>query len=133
MGGLLAGYLAQRNARKPASAGIGAGILGGVPAYVWLSSQLIRTATAWPSPFGVVAIFLISIPVLLVVAALPGWIGGIVGGWATTTFGSPRAAASRRYSSEVRAQPHYGSLDRSSGDERRTEMPDGCRRCTEGR
>lgn len=96
-GGLLAGYLAQKTAGKPATAGIGAGIIGGLPGYIWIFPRMIQTATdfatAWSSPLGAVVVLAFSIPAILVVAALPGWIGGFIGGWLAKEVGGKLVAA----------------------------------------
>ncbi|MFC6903893.1 DUF5518 domain-containing protein [Halalkalicoccus tibetensis] len=78
-GGLLAGYLAQKNTQKPATAGVGAGLIGGLPGYIFMLPSMVQTVTA-SSP-GTVLVLAFFIPVILAVAALPGWIGGLVGGW----------------------------------------------------
>ena len=84
-GGLLAGYLAKKKSRKPALAGVGAGIVGGLPAFIWFLPQIIRTAsrfaTAWSSPLGAVFVLLLVIPAVVLISALPGWFGGLAGGW----------------------------------------------------
>ena len=80
-GGLLAGYLARNNAERPAIAGTGAGIIGGLPAYIWILPQLIRTVTAWSSSSGIVIALTFVITAIVAVAAVPGWIGGLAGGW----------------------------------------------------
>jgi len=80
-GGLLAGYLVQKNSGTPARAGIAAGILGGLPGYIWIFPQVIQTVTAWSSSPGAVVILGISIAAIVAVATLPGLIGGVVGGW----------------------------------------------------
>lgn len=96
-GGLLAGYLAQMNSRRPAKAGIGAGILGGLPGYIFMLPPMAQTATdfatAWSSPLGAVVVVAFSIPAIIVVAALPGWIGGFVGGWLAKKVGRKQVAA----------------------------------------
>ena len=86
-GALLAGYLAWKDARRSTMAGIGAGIIGGLPGYVWILPQLIRTVTSWSSPFGVVVALLFVIPMVVAVAAIPGWIGGLAGGWVAEKVG----------------------------------------------
>jgi hypothetical protein len=96
LGGLLAGSLAHTNSRKPAKAGIGAGIIGGVPAYVFILPPMARTATevatAWSSPLGAVVVVAFSAPAIVVIAALPGWIGGFVGGWLAEKVGGKQVA-----------------------------------------
>jgi uncharacterized membrane protein YeaQ/YmgE (transglycosylase-associated protein family) len=90
-GGILAGYLAQTYSRKPARAGIVAGMIGGLPGFVWILPQMSQTAsdftTTWSSPLGAVVILGFSIPAIIAVAILPGWIGSFVGGWAAKKVG----------------------------------------------
>lgn len=98
-GGLLAGYLAQKHGDNPTRAGLGAGIIGGLPGYIWLLPQIIQTAmdfaTAWSSPLGAVVVLAFSIPAIIVIAALPGLIGGAVSGWLAKKVGrTPVATAS---------------------------------------
>jgi hypothetical protein len=88
LGGLLAGYLAGENDANAMRAGIGAGVIGGIPGYIWILPQMIQTATAWSTTAGTVGILVIMIPAVIGVAALPGGIGGIVGGWVATKLGT---------------------------------------------
>lgn len=89
VGGLLAGYLATKNATNGVRAGIGAGVIGGLPGYVWILPSILETATsfsqAWSSPLGAIVLLSFSLPAIIGLAVLPGWIGGHVGGWLART------------------------------------------------
>jgi len=45
---------------------------------------MVRTATsfatAWSSPLGAIFVLMIGIPAIILISALPGWLGGLVGG-----------------------------------------------------
>lgn len=92
-GGLLAGYLARKNDADAVRAGVGAGVIGGVPGYIWILPQMIRTATAWQSTVAT-AILLVGMVIAVVgISALPGGIGGVVGGWIATKLENDSATA----------------------------------------
>ncbi|QLG27110.1 DUF5518 domain-containing protein [Halorarum halophilum] len=84
-GGLIAGYLAERNSTGAVHAGIGAGVVGGVPGYVWILPALVEFgtsfATAWSSPVAGAILMGFAGVVVIGIAALPGFLGGIVGAW----------------------------------------------------
>lgn len=95
--GILAGYLAQKNSRDPIPTGMVAGIVGSVPAYLWIFPQLIQTATgfadAWASPLGAAVVIVFSISLFILAPTLPGLMGGFFGGWLAKRTGTDQAAA----------------------------------------
>lgn len=92
-GGLLAGYLARENDADAAMAGVGAGVIGGLPGYIWMFPRMIRTATAWSSPVPTVGLVVIITIAVLGISVLLGGIGGVVGGWVATKFDNSLATA----------------------------------------
>lgn len=88
LGGLLAGYLAERQTGGSHGVGVRVGLVGAVPV-LWLIVDVPRTALAFPGPSWLVvtvaliaAVFTASVVVLgLGVAALIGEAGGRIGGW----------------------------------------------------
>lgn len=84
-GGLLAGFLAQRSSANAGRAAIGAGIVGGLPGYLWILPAMVRTgssfATAWSSPIAATVLMVLGGVMLIGISALAGLLGGIVGGW----------------------------------------------------
>lgn len=79
-GGLLAGYLARKNDVNALRAGVGAGVIGGLPVYIWILPQMIQTATAWPSTVETVGMLVIVTLAVVGGSAFSGIIGGVVGG-----------------------------------------------------
>ncbi|RDI69895.1 DUF5518 domain-containing protein [Halopelagius longus] len=87
-GGLLAGYLAQRNTGTSSGVGFRAGLVGGLPVLLVLADVLAATSgLAGPTWFVAVGIAL-ALGFVAVVAALVfglsglvGVIGGRIGGW----------------------------------------------------
>lgn len=92
-GGLLAGYLARENDADAVRAGVGAGVIGGLPGYIWILPQMIRTATAWPSTVATAIMLVVMTIAVIGISALTGGIGGVVGGWVATKFDSGSATA----------------------------------------
>lgn len=96
-GGLLAGFLAQRSAANAERAAIFAGILGGLPGYVWMLPAIVRTwgsfATAWSSRAGATLLVLVGGVVLVGISVLAGVIGGVVGRWLAKRTGSDQSLA----------------------------------------
>lgn len=84
-GGLLAGFLAQRSTADGRRAAIGAGIVGGLPGYLWILPAMVRTgssfATAWSSPIAASVLMILGGVMVIGISALAGLLGGIVGGW----------------------------------------------------
>jgi len=92
-GGLLAGYLAKGNDADVTIAGAGAGVIGGLPGYIWILPQMIRTATAWPSTVATVGLLVFMTIVVVGIAMLTGGIGGFVGGWIAAKFDNSSTTA----------------------------------------
>lgn len=90
-GGLLAGFLAKRNAANARRAAIGAGIIGGLPGYIWIFPAMVRTwtsfATAWSSPIAATVLMTLAGVVMIGTGALGGFLGGYVGGWLANKAG----------------------------------------------
>mgnify|MGYP000173936998 CR=1 FL=1 len=84
-GGLLAGFLAKRDAANASKAAIGAGILGGLPGYIWIFPAMVRTwrsfATSWSSPIVATLVMTLAGVMMIGASALGGFLGGLVGGW----------------------------------------------------
>lgn len=85
-GGLLAGYLASGNDADATMAGVGAGAIGGVPGYIWIFPQMIRTATSWSSTVATIGLLAFMAIAVTAISTLTGGIGGAVGGWIATKF-----------------------------------------------
>lgn len=87
VGGLLAGSLAHQ---APTRAGLGAGVIGGLPALGWILPAMQSTASDFGSAWSVEAVepLLLSIFVvtLLAVTGLLGLVGGLFGGWLGRTL-----------------------------------------------
>ena len=92
-GGLLAGYLARGNDADATMAGVGAGVIGGLPGYIWILPQMIRTATAWPSTVATVGLLVFMTIAVIGISILTGGIGGIMGGWIATKFDNDSTTA----------------------------------------
>lgn len=93
-GGVLAGYLAKRNSAQARSAGIRAGVIGGLPIVVWALATLLGISDGsmmvWSAPLPE-AVFLIFVGlVLLGISAIAGVLGGILGGWLSKKIGPRR-------------------------------------------
>lgn len=84
-GGLLAGYLAKKSGVDPVSAGFRAGVVGGLPAFIWILPQMVRTgtsfATAWSSSVAATVVMAFFGIAVVAIAAVPGALGGYVGSW----------------------------------------------------
>ncbi|MFB6195115.1 MAG: DUF5518 domain-containing protein [Haloplanus sp.] len=83
VGGLLAGYRAARGSGASGRAGLGAGLVGGLPALIWIWPAMVRTTTQFASAWSVPAAVLGLVLLVMVVAvpAFAGLLGGVVGGW----------------------------------------------------
>ena len=84
-GGVLAGYLARRDSTRASSAGLRAGVVGGLPSLVWGISTLLGISDGfvmvWSDPL-LEAVFLLFVGgALLGASVLVGLLGGMVGGW----------------------------------------------------
>jgi len=84
VGGLIAGYLAQRASLDVRAVGIRVGLIGAIPGIVQLFPQLSRVAAdvsaPWPLVPAIVAASMLSVMVLGI-GALGGLVGSIIGGW----------------------------------------------------
>lgn len=84
-GGLLAGYLAKESGLDPVSSGFRAGVVGGLPGYIWILPGMVRTgtrfATAWSSSVAATVVMAFFAIAIVATAVLPGLVGGYVGGW----------------------------------------------------
>jgi hypothetical protein len=84
VGSGLAGFLAANGSRRAKRAGIGAGLLGVVPAFVWLSDFLpgwVRTSASEGGPVLAVIFFTFVVLAVATIATLIGVFGGSFGGW----------------------------------------------------
>jgi hypothetical protein len=85
VGAFVAGAIAARRSTDPATAGLLAGLLGGVVAIltpiVAADSPGIESVIAWPSPSSLVPFAAIA----LVLASIFGLVFGRIGGWMATT------------------------------------------------
>jgi len=84
-GGVLAGYLAKRGSARASSAGIRAGMIGGLPSLVWGLTTLLGVPAGfvriWSDPL-LEAVFLLFVSVALLGASIvAGLLGGMIGGW----------------------------------------------------
>lgn len=94
LGGILAGFLAKNGSVSARSAGISAGVIGGLPIAVWALSALIGIPDGplivWSAPI-LEAVFLIFVGfVILGMSALAGLIGGMIGGWLSKKLGTQK-------------------------------------------
>ncbi|WP_372912569.1 DUF5518 domain-containing protein [Salinigranum sp.] len=81
VGGLVAGYLAKRDAVEAKLAGVRAGLVGAAPGLVWFLRGIIsRMDTALSAEVAVVAAVGVGV-VVLGIGAIAGLVGGAVGGW----------------------------------------------------
>ena len=87
LGGLVAGYLAQRGTADADSAGLRAGAIGGLPG-VWFMHDSAVAAVSIAEPFTLQAIavaMLIGLTgFVLVISGVAGLIGAKVGAWLAT-------------------------------------------------
>lgn len=97
VGGFVAGFLARRYGVDPVAASVRAGLVGGLPAYVWIAPQVVDTATnlaaAWNLPVAPLLVGFSAL-VLLGMGAIAGVFGGVVGRWAGGWVGGASSAAS---------------------------------------
>lgn len=95
VGGVLAGYLAKNGSVSARSAGIRAGVIGGLPIVVWGLFTLLGipddSLVVWSAPVLEGAFLMLFGFVILGMSALTGVIGGIIGGWLSKKFGTQRA------------------------------------------
>ncbi|MBP2252689.1 hypothetical protein J2754_003035 [Halarchaeum solikamskense] len=99
-GGLLAGFLAQRGSANTRQAATGAGIIGGLPGYLWILPAMGQMwtsfATAWSSPLAATVLVLLGSVLMVGISAVAGLLGGIVGSWlAKNVNGNLPGAVSR--------------------------------------
>jgi H+/Cl- antiporter ClcA len=84
-GGLVAGFFAQQGSANMRKAAIGAGIVGGLPGYLWIRPAMGQTwtsfANAWSSPLAATVLGLLGNVLTVSISAVAGFRGGIVGGW----------------------------------------------------
>lgn len=81
VGGLVAGYLAKRDAVAAKPAGVRAGLVGAAPGLVWfLRGVISRLETALSAEVAVIATVGVGV-VALGIGAIAGLIGGAIGGW----------------------------------------------------
>ena len=94
LGGVLAGFLAKNGSVSARSAGISAGVIGGLPVVIWGLSTLIGipdgSLIVWSAPILEAAVLIFVGFVILGMSALAGLIGGMIGGWLSKKFGSQR-------------------------------------------
>lgn len=92
--GIVAGYLAGRESARAARAGIGAGVVGMVPAVLRIGPPLSETLAGFAADVSIVyaafaATVIVSASALFAVVA--GGVGGALGGWlAAKTGGAER-------------------------------------------
>jgi len=90
VGGLLAGYLASRRSVNPGRAGLGAGVVGGVPGFLWVLPAMVGTAGDFAdvASFPPLVVLFVATFSLVVVAlhAGVGLLGGVAGGWLGTVL-----------------------------------------------
>ena len=95
LGGVLAGFLAKNGSVSARSAGLSAGVVGGLPIVVWGLSTLLgipdSPLVVWSSPLLEAAFLIFFGLVILLMSALAGLIGGIIGGWLSKKFGTQRS------------------------------------------
>ncbi|GAA5052443.1 DUF5518 domain-containing protein [Haladaptatus pallidirubidus] len=95
IGGIIAGYLAKRNALRIYRTGIGAGAIGATPALLMAFNPLSTIATKWLGSGAIVFTFIV-VPVvalaILAIGAVLGLIGGAIGDWLATKFGNRNAS-----------------------------------------
>jgi hypothetical protein len=84
-GGLVAGFHAQQGSANINKAAIGAGIVGGLPGYLWMLPAIGRTwtgfANAWSSPLAATVMVPFAYVLVVSISALAGLLGGLIGGW----------------------------------------------------
>jgi hypothetical protein len=83
IGSILAGFLARRGSGSFKKAGMGAGVIGTLPAFAWLSDTLRESVISFISEGPVFAAVIFCILVLAVVmwTAAIGAFGGFFGSW----------------------------------------------------
>lgn len=92
VGGLLAGFLARRASLDVGAVGLRAGVVGSAPAVSWLFGQYLWAAEAFSMTQGsagaalIVAVLVSS--VVLLIGALAGLVGAVVGGWLASRYGT---------------------------------------------
>ncbi|WP_435127937.1 DUF5518 domain-containing protein [Halobaculum sp. D14] len=99
VGGVVAGYLAKRSAADVNAdrAGFLAGLVAGVPGYVWLFPALLEAAASFAGggvALAVTAAFFLPFSVaVLAITATAGLLGSMVGGWLAGKLGARRDVA----------------------------------------
>ena len=95
LGGVLAGFLAKNGSVSARSAGISAGVIGGLPIVIWGLSTLLGipdgSLMVWSSPVLEAAFLIFFGLVILLMSALAGLIGGMIGGWLSKKFGTQKS------------------------------------------
>jgi NhaP-type Na+/H+ or K+/H+ antiporter len=81
VGGLLAGYLAKRNAVDAKPAGLRAGLVGALPGLVWILPRIARNGPAEWSLLPIAVFLCLFTLIALGIGAVAGVVGGAVGGW----------------------------------------------------
>lgn len=93
-GGVLAGYLAQRAGKSAKNVGFVAGVVGGLPGYVFIFPALVRTgsdfAAAWSSVAAATAVMVFSGVFVVSASGFVGLLGGALGGWLFERFDGRR-------------------------------------------
>lgn len=84
-GAMLAGYLAANASRRAASAGVLAGLVGGIPTSVWAVGWLLGLPegpiVVWSNPLPEILFLLLVTATLIAFSVGVGTVGGLVGGW----------------------------------------------------
>jgi NhaP-type Na+/H+ or K+/H+ antiporter len=92
VGGLLAGYLAERNAADAKPAGLRAGLVGSLPGLAWILPRIARNVAAEWSPLPIAVFLCLFTLIAFGIGAVAGVIGGAVGGWLFEKVESRRPA-----------------------------------------
>jgi NhaP-type Na+/H+ or K+/H+ antiporter len=81
VGGLFAGYLAERNSVDARPAGLRAGLIGALPGLVWILPRIAGDVAAEWSLLPIAAFLCLFTVIAFGIGAVAGVIGGAVGGW----------------------------------------------------
>lgn len=94
--GVVAGYLAARRSQRVDRASVLAGVLGGLPVYVFLFDAVLGLqssfASAWSSHVLGLAVSVFAASAIVGVCAIAGFIGGAFGSWIADQLGRTRDA-----------------------------------------